>query len=313
MQLRKLLACLLIGVFALVIVPSIHAQTTSVTVLSSPTSVVLNSNGTAQFDATIQARYAGLNLPTSKSEGPELVYVILNYFGSNVPLNGTVASSPDPCQPSAISFMKAGVTGCAIFTTSSSGTETVSFHVIIYNAAPRRYHFEVGAIVAVLPLTTTYVSPKFLESSISTSDFYVSVVNGATTTSTTSQTPYVSSAVTSTPPYTPYTYSPTSNALTATSTPSLQMPQPPQPTAIQSTNNTQLVLALAVIAAIVLGGLFLYSRRKGQPKVTQAEKVDIDATRLSTKTVEGKRFCIECGNELSPNLKFCDSCGTKQP
>ena len=39
MQLRKLLSCLLIGVvFVLVIVPSVHAQTTSVTVLSSPSS-----------------------------------------------------------------------------------------------------------------------------------------------------------------------------------------------------------------------------------------------------------------------------------
>lgn len=55
------------------------------------------------------------------------------------------------------------------------------------------------------------------------------------------------------------------------STPSLQMPEPPQPTTIQSTSNTpQLALTLTVIAAVIIGGL--YSRRK--PKLTKAEKVD---------------------------------------
>ena len=125
------------------------------------------------------------------------------------------------------------------------------------------------------------------------------------------------------------TYSSTPSAVI--STPSLQMPQPPQQTATQSTNNTQqLVLALAFIAAVVIGAAFLYARRKQQPKVkktkakkvdsrreqlkpTKAEEVDTPVAPLSTKTAEGKRLCIECGNELPPNLKFCDSCGAKQP
>ncbi len=98
-------------------------------------------------------------------------------------------------------------------------------------------------------------------------------------------------------------------------TSSLQMPQPPQ-TAVfpqYTINTSQLALALAVIAAVVLGALFLYSRRRGQPKVTPAEKVDTDATRLPTKPTPSKRLCTQCGNELSPNLRFCDSCGTEQP
>jgi 3'-phosphoadenosine 5'-phosphosulfate sulfotransferase (PAPS reductase)/FAD synthetase len=85
------------------------------------------------------------------------------------------------------------------------------------------------------------------------------------------------------------------------------MPQPPQPTATQSTNNTTPLLALAVIAAVVIGTAFLYSRRKEQPKVTKAEKVD------SKTKKAGKNFCIECGKELTQESKFCNNCGAKQP
>ena len=70
------------------------------------------------------------------------------------------------------------------------------------------------------------------------------------------------------------------------------------------------------ILALVTGWFALKSKISHRPKqatMSQFMKVDTDATRLSTKTAEGKRLCIECGNELHPNLKFCDSCGTKQP
>lgn len=80
-------------------------------------------------------------------------------------------------------------------------------------------------------------------------------------------------------------------------------------TASQSNHTSQLALALAVVAAVVIGAAFLYSRRKQQPKITKAEKVEPQ----TEKVMPPKNFCIECGSELRPNSKFCDNCGTKQP
>jgi hypothetical protein len=110
-------------------------------------------------------------------------------------------------------------------------------------------------------------------------------------------------------PYTPHKHFSTPSAIT--STPSLQMPQLPQPTAIQSTNNNtpQLGLTIELIVAVVLGAVFLYSGRKEQPKVKKAKKVDSK----TEKVASGKNFCIECGQELSLGSKFCNNCGSKQP
>jgi hypothetical protein len=101
----------------------------------------------------------------------------------------------------------------------------------------------------------------------------------------------------------------------------LQMPQPPQPETSQSTSNTQqLVLALAVVAAVVIAVAFLYSRRKGQT-VKKTEKVEPEAKATSQEAVvqtekptpPKKNFCIECGSELPLKSKFCNNCGTRQP
>ncbi|MGA8857033.1 MAG: zinc ribbon domain-containing protein [Candidatus Bathyarchaeia archaeon] len=270
MQLRNLLSCLLIGVaFVFVIVPPVRAQTTSVTVLSSPASVVISSDGTADFDTTIQVTYAGVIQQTNKVE---ILVAALVSLPSGLSPEGTAAANPSVCLPPAVSgpILKPGFTDCAIASVGS-GTETVSFHAIIPNAAPQQYHFEVLAgLEAVTPQKNTLV-----EGSDSYAYFYVSMVNGATTNAMLSQTQS-------------------------------------QPTAIQSTDNTwQLVLVLAVIVAVVLGAAFFYTRRKEQPKnlVTKAEMVDTK----TEKTVPNKAFCINCGNELPADWKFCRRCGTEQP
>jgi hypothetical protein len=301
MQLRKLLSCLLIGVvLVLAIVPSVHAQTTSIKVLSTPPSDVISSGDTARFDATVQVSYTGAPQPQQElqQKQAELLVIGLYYPSQPFSLNGTVSSSNDICFPAELlgQLFKPGLVYCAMLPypyAGGSGTESVSFHAIIYNATAQKYHFEVLASF----IATTAQQNTVVQGSDSYADFFVSVVNQAQ--STTSVTSYVPSTAT------PVTSS--------SATPSLQMPQPPQPESTQSTNNTQqLVLALAVVAAVVIAAVFLYSRRKGQT-VTPAEKVDTPVAPMSTKTVEGKRYCIECGNELSPNLNFCDSCGAKQP
>ena len=180
MQLRNLLSCLLIGVmFVLVIVPSVHAQTTSVTVLSSPSSVVLRSDGTAQFEITTQVTYAGLLQQVNQYE---ILVVGLSSSGLNLSPNGTAASKPDPCLPSAVSglILKPGVTDCAILLVQGSGTETVSFHATIYNAVPQQYHFEVLAgFIAVTAQKNTV-----MEGSSSYAYFNFSIRNQVTITIT---------------------------------------------------------------------------------------------------------------------------------
>jgi hypothetical protein len=286
MQLGKLLSCLLIGfVFVLVIIPSAHAQITSVTIIiPTPPNIELTtekSNGTASFTAEVQVSYAGLLQQASRYE---VLVVALSYFGLSVPPNGTTSSVPNVCLPSGLNFvpsgqsfpLEKGVTVCTMLPFASSETETVLFHGIINNAVPQHYHFNVLAgFVAITPQMTTIT-----QGSTSTADFYVSVVNGATT------------AITS---QTPYTYS-TPNGVP--STPSLQLLEPPQPII------SSLALVGAVIAAIVL---LLDMRRTAQPEVTEAENVD------STPKKSGKNFCIECGSELPLGSKFCNNCGTKQP
>ncbi|MGD0424536.1 MAG: zinc ribbon domain-containing protein [Candidatus Bathyarchaeia archaeon] len=79
----------------------------------------------------------------------------------------------------------------------------------------------------------------------------------------------------------------------------------------QYNNNTpQLALTLAVIAAAIIGAAFLYTRRRGQPTVTEAEKVELKTEKPTTTK---KNFCIECGSELPLKSKFCNNCGSKQP
>jgi ribosomal protein L40E len=311
MQLRKLLACLLIGVvLVLVIVPSAHAQTTSVTIVAAPSQAPLQSDGTAQFDVTAQITAVGIPKSTFQQSGSGDYDVLVVGLGftkdeasPNLSITGSaVAASPSFCLPTKITGQKPGDTICYILPfcqfASSCTTETddITFHATLSNARAQQYHFEVMALFILQTpqagnnLGAPVGGPQ--GSSWNTADFYVPVANQAqSTTSVTSYTPFTST--------TPVTSS--------AATPSLQMPQPPQPTATQSNNTPKLVLALAVIAVVLLGVVFLYSRRKEQS--TKAEKIELK----TEEAASGKNFCIECGNKLPLKSKFCNNCGTKQP
>jgi hypothetical protein len=83
--------------------------------------------------------------------------------------------------------------------------------------------------------------------------------------------PSSSTAQASLTPSTPYTYSSASSAVT--SSPSLQLPQLPQSTGSQpSSNMLQLGLVLAIIAAVMLCAVFLYSRRKQRKRLIQRKR-----------------------------------------
>jgi hypothetical protein len=98
-----------------------------------------------------------------------------------------------------------------------------------------------------------------------------------------------------------YTTPVISNTIATSNSPpsSLQFPQPPQPII------SSVALVFAAITAVALAALILHSRRKEQPKVRRAEKVE------STPKKSGN-FCIDCGSELPLKSKFCNNCGTKQ-
>ena len=79
--------------------------------------------------------------------------------------------------------------------------------------------------------------------------------------------------------------------------------------------------SFALLSTLVIGILALVTEWfalkakhvHGSKKATTSQFMKVDATGLSTKTAEGKRFCVNCKNELPPNLRYCDTCGTEQP
>lgn len=56
----------------------------------------------------------------------------------------------------------------------------------------------------------------------------------------------------------------------------------------------------------------LYNQ-KTVAQLAASQRDQIQFLSASTKPTSGKRLCIECGNELPPNLMFCNNCGAKQP
>ena len=78
--------------------------------------------------------------------------------------------------------------------------------------------------------------------------------------------------------------------------------------------------SFGALSILMIGILALMTARyamKSKPVhgLKQATISQFMSTRVEpteTKATSDKNLCIECGNELSSNLKFCESCGTKQ-
>lgn len=181
---------------------------------------------------------------------------------------GTAASSEQTC--SQLTGQMAEEAFCAYIPTSRYGSDMVTFH-LKFNSA-KTYRLRAG-------VELFYSNAQLIPNVNTFQDFFI-VVSAAPTSTKSQAYP----------------------TLVASTTSVLQMPQPPQSATSQGANNMQqIVLVIAVMAAVALGSLILYSRRGKLPRITRAKKAQ-----------PAKSFCIECGNELPPKSKFCNKCGTEQ-
>ena len=127
---------------------------------------------------------------------------------------------------------------CTYIPTSTTGSDVVTFELLFTSVKTYRLRASVELFDANVQLI----------SSASMFQDFTLAVSAATTSQTTTQ-------------------------IYTTSTPSLQMPQVPQSTTSQPTNNMpQLALGLAVVAAIVIGAAFLYQRQKKKPPASATLK-----------------------------------------
>lgn len=272
MVMSRFTGCLVFTFCVLSMLPVASAQTTSVTILTAPSQVQLESDGSAHFDVTAQVTYTGY------SQANNLLSVVVMYHGTFNPLVGSGSSTPDSCNPSLVQQGFVGYTLCFMKPSSSSGIETVTFTFTISNAQPQQYHFDVNAgLVAVSSGGNSEVG-----GSLSSADFYVTVQNQPTQVA-------VTQAV-------------------STPTSSLQMPQPPQSINSQPTIDPLVVLAVVATIAIATGVVLVYLRRGKQAKSMQAKKTESKTQQLTSS----RSFCIECGTELTAGSKFCNKCGSKQ-
>ena len=317
MQLRKLLSCLLLLSAALVIVliPDASSQqfTTSTAFLTSTLTQTLTSNSASQIyiptlttfetitnsppvwsvDVNGRCSYVdaagwflvsgpefSVHVTYSASE-PVILYILPGKAWNS---DALVNLAADPCNPEGSVYHNAP---------SSSGSFDVS------GLLPSDGPFVIWVVAGNEPSPTDFtVSYLSVKHSFSTVTSYVAVLSETSVTILVSSLQTIGVNVETSP---------------------LQMPQPPQQTATQSNNIPQLALG-AVIVAVVIAAVFLFSRRKGQP-VKKTEKVEPEAKKATSQeavvqtekpTPSKKNFCIECGNELPPKSKFCNNCGTKQ-
>jgi ribosomal protein L40E len=129
-------------------------------------------------------------------------------------------------------------------------------------------------------------------------------------------TPIQASVTTSSQTSSPAQTSPT---ITSTST------TPPEAGALTQTN---MIAIVALIAAIILGAMYLNLRRKRLPQVEKSVKqpppeapetvqeresenqIGSDAqVNEPAEEKSEKRYCIRCGADLTVGAKFCDKCG----
>lgn len=271
MQLRKLLSCLLIGVvFVFVIVPSVHAQSTSITHLDAPSTAVVGESVTVRVGATYDLGSNGYAVSIG-------IFDLDAWWAY-----GTATSEENTCHIYASGQM-AQQAFCGYIPSTRSGSDVIIFQ-----------------------LTFSTVKTYRLRASVELYDSHANLLSGVNTFQDFSIT--VQSASNTEAAYTPYT---TPNAITS---PSLQMPQP---VVTSSSDNSALIGVglLGVIGIVVAIIIYNEHRKSANTKPPRQEEVGIAevAEPKPDKVIASTRFCIECGNELPPNLNFCDSCGTKQP
>ena len=175
-------AALLLLVPVLLMIPSVHGQTTNVAIQSSSSYAVLRSDDTADFTVIATITFTGFIPLTNVLPGSlsNLIAIALDETESlqsstASPVNGTATSSPDQCISSVVKPGYLGYASCYIAPSPSSGSETVTFKGVIYNAENQQYSFQVFA-----GMYSTY-SPDapftYVEGSGNYASFDVGIVN----------------------------------------------------------------------------------------------------------------------------------------
>ncbi|MGP8070354.1 MAG: hypothetical protein ACLP5V_10735 [Candidatus Bathyarchaeia archaeon] len=288
--------------------------TVSVSVVNPASQVQIASDGTANFAVSAHITFA--NIPegyaSQQAVHEYIIEVALGNYGESPTnsISGTIVSNPDNCggPPSSVLGFACFITPACQFTTSSycGGTEDISFNVVLSNAQPRQYHFEVGAEVMPNSQVIYYAYSSY-------ADFYVEMVSSPS------------------PEYT----SPTYPAYTSPSR------QPTSTTALQVSSVPPILIvillwaAAIVVAVIVLLYFLKRSKRKGKVTQTKLDSVVIEkptaprepptrtasikpaeSSETKTQTVAPPSpdmiFCNQCGARITRDSKFCKECGSKQ-
>jgi hypothetical protein len=287
--------------------------TVSVSVVQPVSPVQIALDGTANFAVSAHITFA--NIPEGYDSPPTVheyfIEVALGTYGASPTnsLSGTIFSNPDNCAPNtpAFTFPFSGV-ACLItpacqFTTSSycTGTEDVSFNVVLGNAQPRQYHFLVDAEVMPNSQIMYYAYNAY-------TDLYVNMQNAPR------------------PQYTTPTYAaPT----TFQSQPTSQN-NPPEETP-QFPGEFWSIIGVVVVVGLILGAVIYHlpTSRKAKSKQTKLDTItteqpvqphpELDSqppTQNSTVTLANPSpdtmFCNQCGARIKRNSKFCKECGIKQ-